>query len=94
MIDEYARQVAWEVKVTIETIVSVYLDRVRWVEFTATVGTAAGLAAQAVAYLGHPELAKSTGLIVGAYVAFVYLRNPKIADWQPNPVAISSKENI
>ena len=96
MIDEYASLfgrwvAAWaayfwrEGKKTVACFFAVYFDKVRWVEFSASVGGAAALASQFMVFCGAPFAAKPAAVATALWTALVYLRNPKMIRWQEPP---------
>jgi hypothetical protein len=82
MIDELFRRGLYEIKTTLSCLIALYLDRVRWVEFSASVGGAAAMAAQFMIYIGTPQAAKPAAIATGIWTAIIYLRNPKMAQWR------------
>lgn len=107
MIDEKAREIATktkylvksaisEIKTTLGCLMSVYFDRVRWVEFTALVMPPALIAGKLVAGTAFNWASPYIGFAVGLYIALTYLRNPKMENWQNTPtvtVAQCEKES-
>jgi hypothetical protein len=93
MIDEKARLfarwiAAWavylfgELRKTVACFFAVYFDRIRWIEFSASVGGAAALAAQFMSFVGVPQAAKPASIATAVWTAWMYLRNPKMIRWQ------------